>query len=89
MVVKEISKLQKKIKNPNHIYIYIFLSFFSSVVPYCNNDFHKTQFEDDFVLFITKDLHLLLSFIEAAFFQKIASKAKSSTRFSIKTKGET
>jgi hypothetical protein len=56
---------------------YIIFSFFGSIVPYCKDDFHKKQFEDDLVLFITKDLHVFLSFVEAPLYQ---------TKFSIKTK---
>jgi hypothetical protein len=46
---------------------YIIFSSFGSVVHYCKDDICKQQFEDDLVLFITKDLHVLLSYVHFFF----------------------
>jgi hypothetical protein len=69
----------------NHIIIF---SSFSSVLPYCKDDFRKKQFEDHLVLFITKDLHvLLLSFVHF-FFKRLLLRQNLQLNFPSKQKLE-
>jgi hypothetical protein len=48
-------------------------SFFGSTMPYNKNDPHQIQFEEDLVLFISKEL-VPLSFVEAPFLKRLILK---------------